>query len=117
LIADIRARDALPLSLFLRDLNPPSLMRVPGTSIFMTRDLNQVPVVLLHALKHYKTLHGRVVLMQVKTEDVPHVPDERRLELKEVKDFIRCSYVMALWMSQMSCARLPNAGWSTSTSI
>jgi len=83
LIADIRARDALPVSLFLRDLNPQSLMRVSGTAIFMTRDLSQVPVVLLHALKHYKTLHERVILMQVKTEDIPHVPDERRLEIDE----------------------------------
>jgi KUP system potassium uptake protein len=83
LIADMRARDALPLSSFLQRLNPQSLMRVPGTAIFMTRDLSQVPVVLLHALKHYKTLHERVVLMQVKTEDVPHVPDERRLEIDE----------------------------------
>jgi KUP system potassium uptake protein len=83
LIADMRARDALPLSSFLQRLNPQSLMRVPGTAIFMTRDLSQVPVVLLHALKHYKTLHERVVLMQVKTEDIPHVPDERRLEIDE----------------------------------
>jgi KUP system potassium uptake protein len=83
LIADMRARDALPLSSFLQRLNPQSLMRVPGTAIFMTRDLSQVPVVLLHALKHYKTLHERVVLMQVKTEDIPHVPDGRRLEIDE----------------------------------
>jgi len=118
LIADIRTRDALPFSLFLRDLNPQSLMRVSGTAIFMTRDLSQVPVVLLHALKHYKTLHERVVLMQVKTEDVPHVPDERRLEIDErEKASIRCWYITALWMSQMLCARLPNAGWSTSLSI
>src|SRR5262249_34614612 len=83
LIADIRARNALPLSLFLRDLKRQSLMRVSGTAIFMTRDLSQVPVVLLHTLKHYKTLHERVVLMQVKTEDVPHVPDEQPLEIEE----------------------------------
>jgi KUP system potassium uptake protein len=83
LIAAIRARDALPLSLFLQNLNRQSLVRVSGTAVFMTRDLSQVPVVLLHALKHYKTLHERVVLMQVKTEDVPHVPDEQRLEIDE----------------------------------
>jgi K+ transporter len=84
----------------------------------MTRDVSQVPVVLLHTLKHYKTLHECVVLMQVKTEDVPHVPDERRLEIDERgKGFYRCSYVMALWMGQMLCARLPNAGRSTSISI
>ena len=37
----------------------------------MTRDLTRVPVALLHALKHYKALHERVVMMQVETEDVP----------------------------------------------
>jgi len=50
----------------------------------MTRDLTQVPVALLHALKHYKALHERVVMMQVDTEDVPHVPAERRLDIHEV---------------------------------
>ena len=83
LITDSRARDALPLQLFLDGLNPQNPVRVPGTAIFMTRDLSQVPVALLHALKHYRALHERVVLLQVKTEDVPHVPDERRLEIEK----------------------------------
>jgi KUP system potassium uptake protein len=39
---------------------------------------------LLHALKHYKVLHKRVVMMQVETEDVPHVPEEQRLEIGEL---------------------------------
>jgi len=83
LIADQRARDALPLSLFLQDRNQQSPVRVAGTAVFMTRDLMQVPVTLLHAVKHYKVLHERVVVMQVETEDVPHVSDERRLEIHE----------------------------------
>ena len=29
-------------------------------------------------------LHQRVVIMQVDTEDVPHVADERRLEIREI---------------------------------
>jgi KUP system potassium uptake protein len=52
--------------------------------MFMTRDLAHVPVALLHALKHYKVLHERVVLMQVETADVPHVPDEQRLDIAEL---------------------------------
>ncbi len=35
-------------------------------------------------MKHYKALHERVVMMRVETEDVPRVPAERRLEIKEV---------------------------------
>jgi KUP system potassium uptake protein len=50
----------------------------------MTRDLLHVPVALLHAMKHYKALHERVILMQVDTVDVPHVRDERRLEFAEI---------------------------------
>src|SRR6202023_2324412 len=84
LLAEQRSRDAMPLDLFVDSLNPERPVRVPGTAIFMTRDLTQGPVALLHALKHYKALHERVVIMQVETEGVPHVPAERRLEIKEV---------------------------------
>jgi KUP system potassium uptake protein len=84
ILAELRARDAMPLSQFVERLNPERPVRVPGTAIFMTRDLTQVPVALLHALKHTKALHERVIITQVETEDVPHVPAERRLEINEV---------------------------------
>ena len=50
----------------------------------MTRDIDQVPTALLHALKHFKVLHERIVLMSVATEDVPHVADEERLEIRDL---------------------------------
>jgi KUP system potassium uptake protein len=84
ILAEERARDAMPLEVFVETQHPERSVRVPGTAIFMTRDLTYVPVALLHALKHYKVLHQRVVMMQVDTEDVPHVPTERRLEVNEV---------------------------------
>ncbi|MGH7037342.1 MAG: potassium transporter Kup [Stellaceae bacterium] len=83
-LGEQRARDALPLGQFVEGLNPDRPVRVPGTAVFLTRDLGVVPLALLHALKHYKALHERVVLMHVATEDVPHVPDERRLEIAEL---------------------------------
>ncbi len=84
ILAEQRARDAMPLTQFVEMLNPERPVRVPGTAIFMARDLNQVPSALLHALKHNKALHERVVMMQVDTEDVPHVLDDRRLEIDEI---------------------------------
>src|SRR6266481_7755 len=84
LLTELRARDALPLGQFVEGLNPEKLARVPGTAIFMTRDVGHVPVALLHALKHYKVLHQRVVMMQVETQDVPHVPEEQRLVIGEL---------------------------------
>ena len=83
-LAALRARDAMALPDFVETLNPERLVRIPGTAVFMTRDLSQVPVALLHALKHYKALHERVIIMQVETEDVPHVSAERRLDIHEV---------------------------------
>ena len=83
MLAEMRGRDALPLRSFVEALNPEKPARIPGTAIFMTRDLERVPVALLHALKHYKVLHERVVMMLVETQDVPHVPDEQRLEITE----------------------------------
>ena len=83
-LAELRGRDALPLRQFVERLDPAKPARIPGTAIFMTRDLGRVPLALLHALKHYKVLHERVVMMLVETEDVPHVPDEQRLDIAEL---------------------------------
>jgi len=84
MLAEKRARDAMMLQEFVAALRPDHPTRIPGTAIFMTRDLAHVPLALLHALKHYKVLHQRVVMMQVETEDVPHVPEEQRLEIGEL---------------------------------
>jgi KUP system potassium uptake protein len=84
LLAEKRARDAMPLREFVAALKADHPMRIPGTAVFMTRDLEHVPLALLHALKHYQVLHQRVVMMQVVTEDVPHVPEEQRLEISEL---------------------------------
>src|SRR5262244_727770 len=84
LLAEKRARDAMALREFVTALKADNPTRISGTAIFMTRNLEHVPLALLHALKHYKVLHKRVVMMQVETEDVPHVPDEQRLEISEL---------------------------------
>jgi len=83
-LTERRARDALSMSQFVDGVRPDRPARVPGTAIFLTRDLSQVPAALLHALKHYRVLHERVVMMQVETEDVPHIPAEQRLEIHEL---------------------------------
>src|SRR5207244_11232994 len=84
LVAETRSHDAPPLHEFVAAIKPDHPARIPGTAIFMTRDPARVPLALLHALKHYKVLHKRVVMMQVETQDVPHVPEEQRLEIDEL---------------------------------
>jgi KUP system potassium uptake protein len=74
----------MPLDTFVATLKPDHPPRIPGTAIIMAREIGFVPTALLHALKHYKVLHERTMLMSVETEDIPHVPDEKRLEIRDL---------------------------------
>ncbi len=76
-----RASGALPLATLLETLNPDRPARVPGTAIYMTARLDNVPAALLHNMKHNKILHERNVLMTVRTEDVPRLPEAGRLQI------------------------------------
>jgi len=76
------AEDALPMDALLDRLKSGSIQRTPGTAVFLTGNPRGLPPALLHSLKHYKVLHQRIVLVTVEVADVPHVPDDRRLELK-----------------------------------
>jgi KUP system potassium uptake protein len=68
----------MPIDLFLDGVEKSSVHRVSGTAVFMTSSADGVPPVLLHHLKHNKVLHERVLLMSVKTADVPETtPGER----------------------------------------
>jgi len=38
----------------------------------------------LHNLKHNKVLHQKVVLLTVETKEIPYVPDDEELEVREL---------------------------------
>ena len=73
---------SLPMEIFIKSAAP-SAARVPGTAVFMTSSASGVPHALLHNLKHNKVLHERVLLLTVKIEDVPYVPEEKRSESRD----------------------------------
>jgi len=84
-LAERRTRDALPLSTFLDSLADDRPERVPGTAVFLTSTIDTVPPQLLHNLKHNKVLHQRVVLLSVRTHDVPTWPEAERIELHHLE--------------------------------
>ena len=69
----------LPLQAFLGSLFSSSLVRVPGTAIFLTSAPDATPHALLHSLKHYKVVHDRNVFLTVEFRDVPWVAVEERV--------------------------------------
>ncbi len=82
--------DSIPIEKFVSRVTDTKPQRVPGTAVFLTSDLVNVPFTLLHNLKHNKVLHERTVFMSIATEDRPFVPDTERLHLEELgKGFYR----------------------------
>lgn len=82
--------DSIPIEKFVSRVTDSKPQRVPGTAVFLTSDLVNVPFTLLHNLKHNKVLHERTVFMSIATEDRPFVPEEERLHLEELgKGFYR----------------------------
>jgi len=78
-----RAEEAMPVDDFLAALNPKTT-RVPGTAVFLSGATVGVPHALLHNLKHNRVVHERVVFLTVITEEVPHVPEGKRLEVQHL---------------------------------
>jgi KUP system potassium uptake protein len=76
------AQTALPLPIFIKSVTK-SVHRVRGTSVFLSASADTVPAALLHNLKHNQVLHERVIILNVKVEEVPHVSPDKRLEIHE----------------------------------
>ena len=79
-------RDSIPMADLVRMLERKAPVKVPGTAIFLTSDPAVAPSALMHNLKHNKILHERVVIMSVRTEDMPRVPQSNRYEVHEIAD-------------------------------
>jgi KUP system potassium uptake protein len=67
----------IPLDAFLSDLKSQNIRRVPGTAVYMSGNRFGTPLALLHNLKHNKVLHEEVVLLTVRTEEVPYLTNPR----------------------------------------
>jgi KUP system potassium uptake protein len=76
-------QDSLPLNSFLARLPQSRIVRVPGTAVFMTGNLDFVPNALLHNLKHNKVLHEQVFFVTVRNLDVPQAMAEERVNAQE----------------------------------
>ncbi|MFT4177276.1 MAG: potassium transporter Kup [Luteolibacter sp.] len=78
------AKDALPLDVLVGELRRGKIHRVHGTAVYMSGRGNAVPVALLHNLKHNQVLHERIVLLHVRTLDVPRADADEALEHESV---------------------------------
>jgi len=71
----------LALEPFIESVTAHPPLRVPGTAVFLTANVNSVPNAMLHNLKHNKVLHERNILMTVETLDTPVAEYGERTEI------------------------------------
>jgi len=80
----------LPLSMFLEEIKNSPTQRVKGTAVFLSGNPHGTPIALMHNLKHNKVLHERIVILHLRTAEVPHVHHSKRIEVEELsKNFFR----------------------------
>ena len=59
--------------------------RVPGTAVFMFKDLGKAPPALVNNLKHNKVLHKCTLIVAVETAEVPRVDVSERAVITKVE--------------------------------
>jgi KUP system potassium uptake protein len=99
-------QDSLPLASFLARLPQSRIVRVPGTAVFMTGNLDFVPNALLHNLKHNKVLHEQVFFVTVRTLDTPQADPGDRALADEAAPGI---YKVTLFYGFMESPNVPRA--------
>jgi KUP system potassium uptake protein len=80
----------LALEPFIRNIAAHPPVKVHGTAVFLTANLDAVPHALLHNLKHNKVLHERNVILTVETLETPVADFEERVEVKQLDDGFFC---------------------------
>ena len=84
ILYDRLKKQAMPVDLFLVDVQKTPPHRVPGTAVYMTGNPEGVPVAMLHNLKHNHVLHERIVFLTILTEEVPYVLKDRRFASEDL---------------------------------
>jgi len=73
-----------PVHQFIVDLasHPPN--KIEGDAVYLTGNLNVVPVALAKNVKHNKVIHSRTILLNFQVEDIPRVPNLEKIQTKKL---------------------------------
>jgi len=85
LLAGRLMSNTLPLKEFLSDVAKVNPHRVSGTAVFMSGNAEGTPNALVQNLEHNRVLHEQIVLLTVKTQQVPYVEPEGRVQVHKIE--------------------------------
>lgn len=82
ILTRITRRDEADLDWLVRKLEARPPVRVPGTAVFLSADINAAPTALMHNLKHNRVLHERNVVLSISTDtSKPRVARHERVQI------------------------------------
>ena len=83
-----RTEEEGPLQEFVSglDASPDPPLRVRGTAVFMHAEDDTTPLALRYNVEHNHVLHEHVVIFSAQTVGVPHVAEDKRLEVDDLRD-------------------------------
>ncbi|MEO5724199.1 MAG: KUP/HAK/KT family potassium transporter, partial [Ilumatobacteraceae bacterium] len=62
-----------------------AVTKVPGTAVFMFKDLGRAPPALVNNLRHNKVIHRNTLLVAVHTTDAPRADPSERYEVTRIE--------------------------------
>src|SRR3974377_926837 len=74
----------IPIGDITAQIERGGIPRVPGTAVFVARLTREIPPIVVWHLRHIRSLHGSIVIVNVVTELIPYVADEDRVEFREI---------------------------------
>ena len=86
LVSRRRDHEEGSLRAFIEQLHgrEPSVVRVPGTAVFLNRGKTTTPLAMRANVEHNHILHEHVLILTVETRPRPHVPDSERLAIDDL---------------------------------
>jgi KUP system potassium uptake protein len=82
----LREHDPLPVERFIGSLAAHPQLRVPGTAVYLARDVGSAPPALLRNLRANEVIHETVVMVEVRSADEPRVQTAGRAEVHDLGD-------------------------------
>lgn len=76
---------SMPLPRFLDQVELTRPPRVPGTAVFLTPNVDGAPASLVLHFRHNHVLHEEIILLAIVTEEVPEIPEDKRLASKRLR--------------------------------
>jgi KUP system potassium uptake protein len=74
----------IPIEDIVAQITRGSISHVPGTAIFVARVTRDIPPLVFWHLRHIRSLHNTVFIVNVITEMIPYVAEESRTEVREI---------------------------------